>query len=180
MNAMKQNRRKFFTQALAFGSAMGFATASGFARPFAGVWATGPIDPVVVKEFVGVAHSNFDCTKEILEAHPLILHAAWDWGDGDFETAIGAAGHVGNRQIAEYLLEKGARADIFVLTMLGETALVKSLLDRFPKLLHSLGPHGYTLLHHAKKGGEPAAELAGYLGDLGLTETFVNIYNKKK
>ena len=177
---MKQSRRKFFSQAFTLGSFMGFAPVLAPARTFSGVWAAEPIDPVLVKEFVGVAHSNFDRTKEILEAHPLILNAASDWGDGDFETALGAAGHVGNRQIAEYLLEKGARADIFVLTMLGETALVKSVLDRFPKLLHSLGPHGYTLLHHAKKGGEPAAELAEYLGRQGLTETFVNIYNKKK
>lgn len=177
---MKQSRRKFFGQALALGSFMGFAPALAPARSFSGAWNTEPIDPVLVKEFVGVAHRDLNRTKEILEAHPLILNASWDWGDGDFETALGAAGHVGNRAIAEYLLEKGARADIFVLTMLGETALVKSLLERFPKLLHSLGPHGYTLLHHAKKGGEPAAELAEYLASQGLTETFVNIYNKKK
>lgn len=177
---MKQSRRKFFGQAVALGSFVGLAPVFAPARSRSAIWAAEPIDPALVKEFVGVAHRDLDRTKEILEAHPLILNASWDWGDGDFETALGAAGHVGNRQIAEYLLEKGARADIFVLTMLGETALVKSILERFPKLLHSLGPHGYTLLHHAKKGGEPAAELAAYLDNQGLTETFVNIYNKKK
>ncbi len=177
---MKQSRRKFFGQAVALGSFMGLAPVLAPARSFSGLEAAEPIDPALVKEFVGVAHRDLNRTKEILEARPLILNASWDWGDGDFETALGAAGHVGNREIAGYLLEKGARADIFVLTMLGETALVKSLLERFPALLHSLGPHGYTLLHHAKKGGEPAAELAEYLGSQGLTETFVNIYNKKK
>lgn len=177
---MKQSRRKFFGQAVVLGSAMGFTPILAPAKTISDPFAPDPFDPVLVKEFVGVAHSNFDRTKEILEAHPRILYATWDWGDGDFETALGAASHVGDRDIALYLLEKGARADIFSLTMLGETALVKSILERFPSLLNALGPHGFTLLHHAKKGGEPAAELADYLSRQGLTETFVNIFNKKK
>lgn len=177
---MTQSRRKFFGQAVALGSAMGFAPLLAPAKAISGVLAADPIDPVIVKEFVGVAHKNLDRTKAILEEHPVVLYAAWDWGDGDFETALGAAAHVGNRDIAQHLLDKGARADIFVLTMLGETALVKSVLERFPNLLNALGPHGYTLLHHAKKGGEPAAELADYLTQQGLTETFVNVFNKKK
>lgn len=177
---MKQSRRKFFGQAVVLGSAMGFAPILAPAKTISGARAVDPFDPVLVKEFVGEAHKNLDRTKAIVEEHPRILYAAWDWGDGDFETALGAASHVGNRDIALYLLDKGARADIFALTMLGETALVKSILDRFPTLLNSLGPHGYTLLHHAKKGGEPAAELADYLSRQGLTETFVNIFNKPK
>lgn len=177
---MKQSRRKFFSQAAVLGSAMGFGPLLAPAKTISGTLAPDPIDPLIVKEFVSVAHSNFDRTKAILEEHPLILYATWDWGDGDFETALGAASHVGDRDIALYLLEKGARADIFALTMLGETALVKSILERFPSVLNSLGPHGFTLLHHAKKGGEPAAELADYFVQQGLTETFVNIFNKKK
>ena len=59
--------------------------------------------------------------------------------------------------------------------MLGETAIVKSVLERFPKLLHAKGAHGLTLLHHANKGGDAAKELAEYLKAKGLTETQIKI-----
>ena len=34
---------------------------------------------------------DFSKVKQMLDEHPLLLNAAWDWGGGDFETAIGAA-----------------------------------------------------------------------------------------
>ena len=89
---------------------------------------------------------------------------------GDFETALEGAGHVGDREIAEYLIGQGARANIFVLTMLGHTAVVKAQLAAYPHLLRSKGPHGLTLLHHATRGGEPAKELLEHIQELGLTE----------
>lgn len=139
-----------------------------------------PIDPAVVKDFVGKAHNDLDRVTEIIGEHPLVLNVAWDWGNADFETALGAAGHVGRRDIAEFLLEKGARADIFVLTMLGETEIVKAILERFPGLLNSIGPHGFTLLHHAQRGGEAAQNLLDYLTEKGLTETFIDVFGKNK
>lgn len=175
---MSQSRRKFLSRAVALGSVASLAPYGPSLLAAPALLAAGPIDPVVVKEFVTVAHNDLDRLKAILDEHPKILNAAWDWGDGDFETALGAAGHMGLRETAEYLLEKGARADIFVLTMLGETAIVKSTLERYPKLLNATGPHGFTLLHHAKKGGEPAQELFDYLSGQGLTETFIKMYNK--
>ena len=138
----------------------------------------GPIDKAVVNEFVKVSHNDFDRAKEILNEYPHIINASWDWGDGDFETAIGAAGHMGHRDYALYLIEQGARADIFVLTMLGQTEIVKATLSQYPNLLNSLGPHGFTLLHHAKQGGENSAELYDFLQTKGLKETFVKIYKK--
>jgi hypothetical protein len=132
----------------------------------------------LVKEFVGKAHNNLDRVKELLAQEPNLLNACWDWGGGDFETALNAAGHVGDRDIANFLLEKGARADIFVLTMLGRTALVKSMLEAFPSLLRSAGPHGYTLLHHAKRGGEPAAELLDFLQGQGLDTERLDLFKK--
>lgn len=106
----------------------------------------------------------------MLSAQPLLLNASWDWGGGDFETAIGAAGHMGLREEANYLLAKGARSDIFVLTMLGKTAIVKGMLADYPALLNSAGPHGFTLLHHAEKGGKEAEELFDFLQSLGLKD----------
>ncbi len=80
------------------------------------------------------------------------------------------AGHVGDRDIAEYLISQGARANLFVLTMLGHTAIVKELLALYPPLLRSKGPHGLTLLHHATRGGKPAKELLEHIQGLGLTD----------
>lgn len=177
---MQHNRRIFLGRAAAFGVSLGLSpfSHSMFAAPFNRP--AGPMDAAVVEEFVRVAHSDFDCLKAIVDAHPLVLNAAWDWGDGDFETALGAAGHMGLRETALYLLEKGARADIFALTMLGETAIVKPMLERFPELLSSIGPHGFTLLHHAKKGGDQALDLLDFLTEKGLTETFIDVFQKKK
>jgi hypothetical protein len=124
-----------------------------------------------VKEFVLAGHGNFDKVKSLLQAFPTLLYAAWDWADGDFETAIEGAGHVGNKEIALYLIEQGARANLFVLTMLGKTQLVKPYLEAFPSYLSARGPHGLTLLHHAQKGGDDARELLEYLQGKGLKDT---------
>ena len=125
----------------------------------------------LVKEFVRVGHNNLREVQRMLKDHPGLLNASWDVGNGDFETALEGAGHVGDREIAEYLIGQGARANIFVLTMLGRTLEVKALLAAFPNLLRSKGPHGLTLLHHAQRGGEPARELLEHIQTLGLTET---------
>ena len=137
-----------------------------------------PIESMTVKEFVGKSHSDIDRVKALVEEHPHIINATWDWGDGDFETGIGAAGHVGNKDIVNFLIDKGARPDIFVLTMLGKTEIVKAILEAYPVLLNSLGPHGFTLLHHAQRGGDEAAELVEYFESKGMTETKVSIYKK--
>ncbi len=125
----------------------------------------------LVKEFVRVGHGELNAVKRMLDEQPRLLNACYDWGGGDFETALEAAGHVGSRDVAEYLLARGARPNIFVLTMLGHTTVVKAQLAAFPQLLHSKGPHGLTLLHHAQRGGELAAELLEHISRLGLTET---------
>jgi ankyrin repeat protein len=136
-----------------------------------------PIAMEMVKEFVRLAHSDLGKVKEMLSAQPLLLNSSWDWGGGDFETALGAAGHMGLKEMAGYLLDKGARSDIFVLTMLGKTAIVKSMLYDFPALLNAAGPHGFTLLHHAEKGGKEGEELSEYLQSLGLKERHRKLYS---
>jgi hypothetical protein len=125
----------------------------------------------LVREFVRVGHNNLPEVQRMLQEQPGLLNACWDVGGGDFETALEGAGHVGDREIAEFLIGQGARANIFVLTMLGHTAEVKGLLAAFPNLLRSKGPHGLTLLHHAQRGGEPSKELLDHISALGLTET---------
>lgn len=126
--------------------------------------------PELVKEFVRVGHNNLPEVQRMLKEQPGLLNASWDVGGGDFETALEGAGHVGDRDIAEYLISQGARANLFVLTMLGHTAIVKELLALYPPLLRSKGPHGLTLLHHATRGGKPAKELLEHIQGLGLTD----------
>ena len=129
-----------------------------------------PYNTDIVKEFVIAGHGNLSRVKELLEQYPNLIFARHDWGNGDFEEAIEGAGHVGNKDIARFLIAQGARANMYVLTMLGETAMVKSLLEKYPSQLNGKGPHGLTLLHHAIKGGEDSAELLEYLKAKGLTE----------
>ncbi len=101
----------------------------------------------------------------MLDEYPNLLFSRYDWGNGDFEEAIEGAGHVGNKEITGYLIEKGARPNIYVLTMLGETAIVKSVVEKYPSLLKGKGPHGLSLLHHAKVGGESSKDLFNFLDE---------------
>jgi hypothetical protein len=130
-----------------------------------------PLPAEKVKEFVGAGHNNLVKVKEMLVEFPTLIYATWDLGGGDFETALEGAGHVGDKEIANYLINAGARANMFVLTMLGKTSMVKPFLETFPAYLTARGPHGLTLLHHAKRGGEEAKELLDYLESKGLKET---------
>jgi hypothetical protein len=59
---------------------------------------------------------------------------------------------MGNKDIANFLLSKGARMNIFCAAMLGRLDVVKAILSAFPELKTSKGPHGLQLLHHATKG----------------------------
>lgn len=115
------------------------------------------LDPVLVQDFVANAHGNAERVIELLEQEPMLIHAVWDWGGGDWETALGAAAHMGRKDIAHFLLEKGARIDIFAAAMLGEVEIVQALLKAFPAMRHGRGPHGIPLLDHAKAGGQDAA-----------------------
>jgi hypothetical protein len=117
------------------------------------------LDPALVSEFVLKAHGDIDVVKRLLEQEPELLNAAWDWGGGDWETALGAAAHVGHRGIAVYLLEQGARMDVFAAAMLGEAEVVGAMLAAQPSLRDSRGPHGIPLIAHAEKGGEQAREV---------------------
>lgn len=125
-----------------------------------------PLALELVNEFVLVSHGNLVRVKELLAQEPRLIHAAWDWGGGDFETALGASAHVGNKEIAWFLLENGARMDIFAAAMLGELGVVLSILDAFPKQLHVLGPHKIPLIQHARAG--KAEEVVRYLESLGV------------
>ena len=88
--------------------------------------------PAMVREAVVASHGNVTRIRELVDAHPAMARAAYDWGFGDWEDCLGAASHVGNREIAEYLISKGARPTIFSATMLGQLDAVKAFIATQP------------------------------------------------
>lgn len=124
------------------------------------------LDAKLVQEFVGNAHGDLNRVKELLAGEPGLINATWDWGGGDFETALGAASHMGRRDIAEFLLKHGARLDIFAAAMLGRLDIVKAALAAFPDAIKTPGPHGIPLIAHAQAGGEEARSVLEYLQSL--------------
>jgi hypothetical protein len=104
----------------------------------------------IVSGIVGASHGNFDKVKELVTKRPELAGASWDWGFGDWETALGAASHVGRRDIAEFLMSHGARPDIFTFTMMGMLKSVQEIIETVPGIQSHTGPHGITLLQHAK------------------------------
>jgi|SRR5688572_16775031 hypothetical protein len=114
------------------------------------------VDPEKVQAFVAHAHGDFDAVQALLAEEPRLVNAAWDWGGGDWETALGAAAHMGRRQIALFLLEHDARLDLFAAAMLGYFDIVSAVLSDFPEMHHAVGPHGIPLVEHARAGGPDA------------------------
>lgn len=129
-----------------------------------------PLDKELVKEFVGFAHKDFDKVKTMLVKTPDLLNSVHNLGGWDWEDAIGAAGHVGYREMALYLLQQGARPTICVAAMLGELDLVKSYITAFSAMKDAVGPHKISLVRHAKAGGEPAKKVLDYLVSIGAKE----------
>ena len=80
-----------------------------------------------IREFVIAGHGNLDRVKEMLTGQPEMLNISHEWKPDDTETALQGASHVGNRAIAEYLLEQGAPLDICAAAMLG----CKTNVERF-------------------------------------------------
>ena len=117
----------------------------------------------LVQEFVTKAHSDLDRVKELLDQTPALVNAVWDWGAGDFETALGGAAHMGRKDIANYLLEHGARIDLFAAAMLGKLNIVKVTLEAYPEAINTPGPHGIPLIRHAEMGGEDAKAVLEFL-----------------
>lgn len=164
------SRRTFLTLLPAGGAALAAWPAPGFGEPSA----TGPVpdafpqtEPSLALQVVGAAHVQLDKLRPLVEAQPALANAAIDWGFGDWETAIGACSHTGRRDIAEFLMVHGARPDLFTFTMLGQLDAVRGAIEASPGLQRTKGPHGITLLAHARAGGEAARDVLAYLESLG-------------
>ncbi|GMV04029.1 MAG: hypothetical protein AMXMBFR53_03100 [Gemmatimonadota bacterium] len=127
-------------------------------------------DPALVREVVGAAHNDLERVRTLVELRPALARASWDWGFGDWETALGAASHVGRPDIAAYLMGHGARPTLFTFAMLGRVDAVRAAIEAEPGVEAILGPHGITLLAHARAGKEAAASVVEYLESLGTAD----------
>ena len=107
-----------------------------------------------IREFVIAAHGNSEKVRSMLAEVPGLLDVAYAWSDTDRETAVMAAAHMGDRPIAEFLLEQGAPLAICTAAMLGEQSAVQDWLARDPILIHAHGAHSIPLLAHAALSGK--------------------------
>ncbi len=102
----------------------------------------------VIDEFVIAAHGDFAKVKALSAQFPSLIHATARWG----ETALGAAAHSGQRDVAEFFLARGVPIEICVATMLGRADRVAAFLKADPGLAHAIGAHGIPVLYHAAIG----------------------------
>ena len=150
-------------------------------------------DPALVRDVVGASHVRIDRVRELVEASPALAKATWDWGFGDWESALGAASHMGRRDIAELLMAHGARPDLFTFAMMGNLEVVRSYVEARPGIQRIPGPHGITLLQHARHGQEHkgnsaeardnaqrVAEYLESLGDADVEATSLAISDEQK
>jgi hypothetical protein len=175
---MSLSRRSFFslTSGLSALGISAFATRAWGQTPpapyaISGADALPQQDPATVKDAVGASHGNVARIRELVEKQPALARASIDWGFGDWETCIDAAAHVGNKPIADFLLTNGARPTIFSAAMMGQLDAVKAFVAARPGIQKTLGPHGITLMSHAKAGGPDAAAVVQFLASLGDADT---------
>lgn len=160
---MNIERRQFVRAAMT--GAVGLA----LPRVFAVESAAAPVAPKPVKPeptrgprqdydtvfaFVRAGHTDLPKVKQMLSQEPKLIYAAWDWGGGDWETALNGASHIGNRDIARYLISQGARVDPFCAAMLGDRETILALIKSHPATVTAKSAHGYTLLYHVAISGD--------------------------
>ena len=108
-------------------------------------WKQMQLNRLMVQYFVIYAHMDLDKVKMLLAKEPRLIAAHMDWGGGDWESGLGGASHMGNKEIVTFLLEKGARMDIFCAASMNQLDTVQSMLKLQPNLIDSYGPHGMTV-----------------------------------
>jgi ankyrin repeat protein len=109
------------------------------------------IYPELIEQFVLAAHGNFVRVRELYALEPALLNMKFEKFD---ENALEAAGHMGRRDIAEWLLAEGAPMTIYAAAMLGDTERVGSFLRADPTLAGRPGVHGFSVLFHAALSGK--------------------------
>ncbi|MBN9517392.1 ankyrin repeat domain-containing protein [bacterium] len=142
-------------------------------------WRRPQINRRLVQDFVVYAHMDPVMTGRLLDKEPGLVNAYMNWGGDDWESGLGAASHMGRRDIVGVMLDRGARPDLFCAAMLGMTDVVRTFLTLQPKLIDAKGPHGFTLHFHAQVGGREAEATLEYLQSVKRIELRPNPFLKK-
>jgi hypothetical protein len=142
-------------------------------------WKSPVTNRTLVQDFVIYAHSDLEMTRKLLDREATLVNAFMDWGSGDWESALGGASHMGRHDIVKFLLERGARMDIFCAAMMGQLEAVKAMLTLEPKLIDSRGPHGFSLHFHGQLAGKDADRMVEYLQSVKKIELKPNPFVKK-
>lgn len=142
-------------------------------------WKRPQLNHLLVQDFIVFAHMDLPMVRQLLEKEPGLIAATINWGASDWESGLGAAAHMGRRDIVEYLLENGARIDLFCAAMLGQLDVVQAFLKLQPKLIDAKGPHGFSLHFHAQVGGPEAEPVLDYLQSVKKIELRPNPFLSK-
>jgi hypothetical protein len=142
-------------------------------------WKKPQISRLMIQDFVIYAHYDLKMAQTLLDREPMLINSYMDWGAGDWESGLGGASHMGRHDIVGFLLERGARIDIFCATMMGQLDAVKQFLTLQPKLIDSRGPHGFTLHFHAQLAGKDADRMVEYLQSIKKVELKPNPFLRK-
>ena len=116
-------------------------------------------------DFIIQCHFNLDAVKRKLESEPGLAKA---YNPETIESALGAAGHVGNEDIAKYLLAHGAKPELAASAMLGQRDVVEAAIKKDPELAKSGGAHNIPLAFHVALSGD--VEMMQLLWDAGAQE----------
>lgn len=175
---MPEITRRGFLASGSVGMAMGGMVAAGTAGGRMGSGRRSAADPGAdypttgaarAREFVGASHARPDRVREMLAEDAGLARAAWDWGFGDWETAIGAASHTGDMEILEILIAHGARPDLLTLATLDRVDAVRDVIENVPGARAIEGPHSISLFAHAEAGA--AQRVLDYLASAGIGPT---------
>lgn len=125
-----------------------------------------PLPYDLVKAFVVASHARMNLVVDMLADEPALARASLDWGEGDWENGLEAAGHMGNREIAEHLLDHGQTPTVFSAAMMGEQKIVEPIVRQNASAAKTPGVHGISLIYHvAISGNVELAELVQSAAD---------------
>jgi ankyrin repeat protein len=118
---------------------------------------------ILINDFVTTAHFDPEKTKRMLKQIPDLLYARASWD----EIAVEGCTHLGNEQLAQFLLDAGSPLSVCTATMFGLTNEVKDMIDKNPYTINDRGPHDFPLIWYTAIGKQKL-DIAEYLIGKGI------------
>jgi ankyrin repeat protein len=120
-------------------------------------------------QFIIDCHTDLETVREKVGRTPEFVNA---YNSQTIESALGAAGHMARRDIAEFLLKHGAKLELATAAMLGMREEVAEWLEKDKELAKSGGAHNIPVAFHAAAGGDLA--IMEMLWDAGAEDQVKN------